>query len=180
MKRWTVDEIMAWKQPYYSRETVEELIGDGLTAIEIADLDIPASDLLWVLLRKEIIPVKELRLLACDFAQDAVDRYLTGKPEPQAVIDTARRFALGEATRKELTAVWTLAWDAAWNASSEIGVSSAWEAAAEAAYNVWNPAAAAKNAALAARSVMPSIDTHQLAMTRAVLVAISEGASHDA
>jgi len=52
MKRYTVDDIMALRPcSEYTRSRVEELWAgrDGLTAREIAALDIPIKDRTWVL-----------------------------------------------------------------------------------------------------------------------------------
>jgi|PlaIllAssembly_1097288.scaffolds.fasta_scaffold00068_24 hypothetical protein len=48
--KYTVEKIMWWK-PCYTLERVKELVGDGLDAVELAHLDIPPKDRVWVLIR---------------------------------------------------------------------------------------------------------------------------------
>jgi hypothetical protein len=171
MKRWTVDELMAWFV-FYSRERVTALVGDGLTALEIADLDIPARDRLWILLREDFIPNKELRLLACEVAQDAVTRSWTVGLNPQDAIDTARRFARGEAAREDLSFV-SSAWTAqtcAHNSAQAVVKASAEDAAKTAVFASAN--AAVGDAAIG--DAWADSLTQSLAMTRSVLVALSE------
>ena len=89
------------------------------------------EDCFWVLdratLDKSYAP--EIRLLICDYAELILpifeDKY-PGDSRPRAAIETARRFANGEATTTEIDA----AWDAAWDAASWV----VWEAAHDASY----------------------------------------------
>ena len=58
---------------------------------------------------------REARLFACDCAQTVA--HLNPDQRLQACIDTARRFADGNATREEMDAAWDAAGDAAWDAA---------------------------------------------------------------
>ena len=82
-----------------------------------------------------------LRLFACDVAEDALS--LADSPDPRSLtaIEVARRFAVGNATRTELDAAGAAAWDAAWAAR---------DAARDAAGAAWDAAWAARDAAWAA------------------------------
>jgi hypothetical protein len=92
------------------------------TPLEVATLKtgpwrkVSAGDRLWVLLRPQIIPERELRLLACDFAERALKREQKAGREPNArswaAIKVSRRFADGKATAEELAAAEAAAWAA--------------------------------------------------------------------
>ena len=69
-----------------------------------------------------------LRLFACDVAEDALSLVESPDPRSLAAIEVARRYAVGAATRGELDAARDAAWDAAWGA--------AWDAA-WARYSNW-------------------------------------------
>lgn len=77
-KRITLEMVLRWKPcKRYSQERILKL-GNGLeslTPLEAFNLPIPKYDILWLLLRPEIIPEKELYLLACFFAEPAVEIY---------------------------------------------------------------------------------------------------------
>lgn len=76
------------------------------------------------------------RLFACDCAERVLPIYERDYPNdrrPRAAIETARRFAKGNATRKELAAARDAAWDAAWAAAWNAAWASAWAAAMAAA-----------------------------------------------
>ena len=84
-----------------------------------------------------------LRLFACDVAEDALDIFEDEYPNdtrPRNAIEVSRRFANGDATRRELTA----AGDAARAAARDAAGDAAWAAAGDAAW------AAARDAAWAA------------------------------
>ena len=93
-----------------------------------------------------------LRLFACDVAEDALS--LVEKPDPRslAAIEVARRYAVGAATSVELAAAWDAAWDAArdaaWDAAWVATRVAAQAAARDAAWDAaWD---AARDAAQAA------------------------------
>ena len=130
-------------------ERIAELVPeDGLTPLEVAALDIPAEDRLWVLLREEVIPARELRLLACDWAEAACCDACWNDERSLNAIAVARRFAVGEVSAAELAE----AESRSVSAASASAARSAWSLAASAA---WSAAAlpAARAAARAARAV---------------------------
>ena len=95
-----------------------------------------------------VTDASNLRLFACDVAEDTVSRIEFFDPRSGDAITVARRFALGEATVDELDAawaaardaVWAAAWAAAWDAARYAARSAAWDAtwyAAWALYSNW-------------------------------------------
>jgi hypothetical protein len=61
------------------------------------------------------------RLFACDCAEHVLPIFEKECPEdkrPRQAIETARKFANGQATSEELSAAWDAAWAAAWAASA--------------------------------------------------------------
>jgi len=80
-----------------------------MTPLEILALrDIAPSDRLWIVLREEIIPARELRLIACWCAERALKRERAAGREPDArswaAVEVSRRHANGLATVEELDA----------------------------------------------------------------------------
>ena len=141
----TVENIMAASPcREYSHKQVEDLVGDGLEPREIAALNIPAEDRLWVL-SYVVLDDRRRRLLACDCAERALSRERAAGREPDerswTAIDVARRYARGEATHAELDAAGDDALDAA---------RAAWAAALDAALDAEDAAGAAWDAACAA------------------------------
>ena len=64
---------------------------------------------------------REMRLFACDCAERVLsifERERPGDLRPRKAIETARRYATGDATDEELAAAWYAAWDAAWDAQT--------------------------------------------------------------
>jgi len=132
----TVDQVMAWT-PCYTRERVEALFAgrECLTALEIADLDIPAEDRVWALCHRELLTDAELRELACRFVRGTplgdgrVVWDLLTDPRSRTAVEVAERHARGEATDVELDTAHAAAGAAARAAAR----AAAW-AAAEAAW----------------------------------------------
>ena len=143
MKKITVREIMKFGPcGRYNIFTVFKLIKFGKTPLEILDLDIPKNDKFWVLLRPNYIPIKQLHLLACDFAQEVA--YLNPDPIVQAAIDSKRLWVDNKITDEELKKAW---------------------AAADTAY-----AAYAASSAARAANVDINIGTKQIEMVRKVFI----------
>ena len=65
--------------------------------------EIPASDKLWVVLRKDLLNDKPLRLFAVACARRALARIKNPDPRSLKACDVAESFANGIATREELT-----------------------------------------------------------------------------
>ncbi len=139
-------QLDSWS-PCYDSDEIDRIVGDQerLTPLQVLDLDISIADRFWVLLRPEVVPERELRLLAADFAEHVAHLWIS--PDgcdwtPAQTLDVVRRFAEGTATREELSAAWDIAWDAravAWGAAAA--------AAGDAAWGAWDAAGAAAGAA---------------------------------
>lgn len=131
----------------YSDDKIASLVPEsGLTPIEIAELAIPPEDRMWVLLREEIIPARDLRLLACGWAEESCRMAGWNDARSLAAIAVARRFAVGEATEDERAATWAVAAEA--EAAAHLRrAAEAWSAGAA----MWSVAAGAE-AWLAARA----------------------------
>ena len=147
MNKITVRQIMSWRPcSEYPRGRVKKIIGSGKTPLDICALDLPAQDLLWVLLRPEIIPEMDLHQLSCTFAAGALPLWEKCFPDdrrPRIAIETKRKWVAGESTSADLAA----AWDAAWAAARATARAAAWAAAAGDATAAWGTARAAAWAA---------------------------------
>ena len=139
----TTEQIMSWSScDRYNESIVSDLIGDGKTPLEIAELEITIEDRLWVLLRTDIIPEMALHSIACDFAQSVA--HFSTDPRVQAAIDAKRKWIAGKISDKELEAARAAAWEAAWEATGEAAMAAAMAATMAAVR------AAAREAAMAA------------------------------
>lgn len=183
----------------YDDEKIASLVPEeGMTPFQILDLDIPEFDRMWVILREDVIPASELRLLACDFAEVALQ--LIEDPDHRSVkaIEVARAFANGVATEEELAAArdaalaaalaaaGDVAGDAArdaaraaaWGTARDAGCAAAWAAARGAAGEAaWATARdAARDAARAtARDVVKAAaKAAQIGMVRSVLIELDK------
>jgi len=162
MKTITINELMSW-HPCYSRAEVEAIANGHpeMTALEVLRLDIPISDRLWVVLRQEVLDDKTLRLFAFACAERVLPIYEVSYPDdmrPRNAIETARRYADGEATKEELEAAVDAARDAAraaaYAACAAAAARAAWDAA-YAACAVYAAGDAARDAArVAARATV--------------------------
>lgn len=113
---------------------------DPLPILTILDSN-GLNDALWAL---RALPEEHdgaVRLLACDIAERALRFVPDGEDRPRQAIDTARRFARGEATSEEMAAV---------RVAARAAAEASWEAAARAAS--WAARAAAATAASGAMS----------------------------
>jgi len=158
----TVKQIMSWKPcSEYPIEKVKRLVGNGKTALEICVLDIPAVDILWVLLRSAIVPEIELHELGCKFAESILKAESEAGREPQIAsweaIKIKRQWIKGQATTAQLLAAELAAWSAAaWSAAESAAAWSAGQAAESAAESAGQAAgqaawSAAESAKLAAK-----------------------------
>ena len=121
------------------------------------------NDALWALKTIEGHN-KEIRLMACDFAESVV--YLTNDERSVNAIKVARDYANGLATKEELDAASAAANDA-WAASDATWA--AWAAASDAAWAAWAAAAsaAASDAAMAAANTAARAAASDAAMAAA-------------
>lgn len=149
----TRELLRKWGACYNDKRIAELVSESGLTPTEIAALDIPAEARLWVLLREEVIPARELRLLACDWAEEACEETGWNDERSLNAIAVARRFACGDATEAELDATetearaaaraaWAAARAASRAASRAAGVLAASAAAVRASWTTTEAAAA--------------------------------------
>jgi hypothetical protein len=129
----TRELLRKWNACYCDEEIKHYVPENGLTPIQVLDLDIPAEDRLWVVLRESVIPAHELRLLACKWVREALT--VVGNPDPRSVaaVDCSERFAMGEATINELAAAQAAARDAAQAAARDAARAAAQDAARDAA-----------------------------------------------
>src|SRR3990167_857926 len=84
------------------------------------------------------------RLFACDCAEVVLpiyERKYQKEPAPRLAVETARRFANGEASAGELYAAWDAARDAAWGAAGAAARAAAGDAARAAAWDAAGGAA---------------------------------------
>lgn len=139
--RVTVESVMSWEPcEDYPEELVRKLFGRKkyLTARQILDLDIPAQDRLWPVLRPKLLPEKLLHEFACDIAEYALKQEREAGREPDErsweVVRIKRLWIHGEASDEELDA----ARDAAW-AARDAARAAAWDAA----WAAWDAAWAA-------------------------------------
>lgn len=120
-----------------------------LTILESNGLD----DALWCLRALDDRYQGPIRLLACDFAEQALKYGHEGEDRPRQAIETARKYARGEATAEELAAARAAAWEAARAAAAAAWVIGAADAARAAdAAAAADAARAAADAARAARA----------------------------
>jgi hypothetical protein len=167
MKCYTIADILALCPcAEYTEARLAELWSGrkGLTARQISELDIPAKDILWALIR--FMPGdKALRLFACDCAERALQRERKAGREPNEhsgdAIKVARRYARGKATTEELAAAYAAAHTAAYAADA------AASAAAAAAYAADAAAYAASAATTAATAYAADDDAYAAAIDAA-------------
>jgi hypothetical protein len=159
--RITRETLREWGGYCYDDEHIAALVPPGgMTPIEVLDANIPAADRLWVLLHEEVIPARELRLLAVRWARGVLDGERAAGREPAAeswaAVDVAERYARGEATDAELAIARAAAWSAARAAAyaaraaayaARAAAAAAWDAARSAAWSAARAAAAARDAA---------------------------------
>ena len=157
MKSVTLEEILNWNL-CYSKGKIRCIANgrNSMTAMEIAELDIPIEDRLYILLREHFFADSDLRMLAAAFAELVLpifEREHPGDNRPRNAIKATRLYALGEiddaardaARAAARAAAWTAAWAAAWAAVRDAAWAAAWAAARAAAR------AAASDAAWAAQ-----------------------------
>src|SRR3990167_597859 len=86
LRRITLAMVMHSWRPHsrWPRERLKAAFGGrrSLTSLEVLGLDVPAHDRLWAVLREEIVPARELRLIACWCADRALSRERAAGCEP--------------------------------------------------------------------------------------------------
>ena len=136
----TIDNVMSWEPcKEYTRERVTALFAGRktITALDVLDMDIPAEDRLWAVLR--MVPDPILHEFACRIAEAVLMRERRAGRESDlrywAAIGAKRKWLWGEIDGKELYAAreaaqdvaWCAAWYAAWYAARNAARSAAWE-----------------------------------------------------
>ena len=169
----SVGDVVLWGPcSEYTERRIEELFAgrETLSAEEIFELDIPAKDKLWTVLREEMLPADMLHEFACWVAaiESHREREKGREPDPRSwkAVSTKWAWLKGEATDEELAAgaaaagavAGVAAEAAAWAAAdaapaAAYAASAAAYAASAAAWAaVWAAADAARTAAYAARA----------------------------
>ncbi len=135
--------------PPYDEAYVRTLVGHGLTPLQVCDLNIPALDRLWVVLRELWISRCKVQLLGCRWAEGVLgiyEKHHPGDLRPRRAIEVARKHVNGKASDEELSAARdaarAAAW-AAWVAARAAAWAAARAAAGAAAWAAWDAAGAA-------------------------------------
>jgi len=122
----TVEQILLWKPcDEYTHDIITGLFAgrEQLSALDILELDIPAADKSWTVLREELIPANILHEFACRCAENAlVQARKTGyelDPRGQMAIDAKRKWLRKEIADSELDAVWDRGWSLTWIATRD-------------------------------------------------------------
>jgi len=161
----TVREVLSWGlcDKYPPDKIIELFAGrKQLLALDILELNIPASDKLWVVFREGLIPTNTLHEFICRYTEYVLMRERKAGREPDArswdAISTKRKWLRGETTDTKLSIAEGAAWEAAWDAEKNPAWSAAriaaWSAMAETA--VWS-VATGKNAWNAAWGVSENV-----------------------
>jgi hypothetical protein len=148
---------MKWN-PCKTEEEVLQITGGRrqMSPLEVLDCDAKSEDKLWVLLRNPIFTDRELRLMACDFADEVLPIYENAYPDDRRArdcIEMSKKFANGECSAEEVDAARAAAfaaWAAASDAASDAARAAAWAAAWAAARAASDAASDAARAAWAA------------------------------
>jgi hypothetical protein len=123
---WTVEDGLTVRVPPDKSDHTETIVKDWITA-QFKDRDALIRHAAIGILEQGQVPNiydwevagwtdKEKRLFACDCAEHTLPIYEKEYPDvkrPRQAIETARRFALGEATSEEMDAAGDAAWAAA-------------------------------------------------------------------
>ncbi len=108
MTRTTVDIMLVLKfNPCYRTTDLLKMSGGRLRmkVVDVMHMDnVRNADKLWLVLRYQFLTRQQLRLLACDFAERALDRIDEPDPRSFEAIRVARLFAVGQASSEELAA----------------------------------------------------------------------------
>lgn len=148
MRTVTVDKVMSWVPcREYTRNRITKLFAgrEALSALNVLELDIPASDKLWAVLREEMLSAEALYEFACRVAEHALMKARKEGREPDlrswAAIAAKRKWLRGEITNDELDAARDAARAAARDAARDAARAAAWDAARAAARDAARDAA---------------------------------------
>lgn len=130
------------RQEYEARFARYRSMRDKWSAIDILRLDgVDVEDLLWLVLREELIDATILHEFSCRCAERALSRI--DKPDERSIaaIEAKRKWLRGEISDKELAAAWDAARSATWDAAGNSVKHAAWDAARDAAWTSTCPGA---------------------------------------
>jgi hypothetical protein len=115
----------------YTDDRIADLVPpEGVTPLDVCDAEcVPAEDRLWVLLHTDFLSDRDLRLLACTWAERALAIVEEPDPRSLASMSVARRYVAGEATDDELGAARDVGRDAVGDARDAWAAWAAWDAA---------------------------------------------------
>ncbi len=95
-KKITTEFIMSHGPcPDYPRSRVDQLIGSGKTPLQILNLDIPATDRVWVMTRSGILTHSELVQFTINCAERVLEDFESRYPSdkrPRVAIETAKKW----------------------------------------------------------------------------------------
>jgi hypothetical protein len=153
----TVDDVMAWRPgPDWTRERVEALMGvrESFSALDACRCKaLSDGDLLWLVLREEMLPAELLRCLAVSFAARVLhlfERLRPLDPRPREALAAALAYVAAPSLSLASNAALAAAWAAAGAAARVAARVAAWAAAGAAASDAawaWATAGAAARAA---------------------------------
>ena len=111
----TADMILSWNPcNKYPKEQIHKLCGDGLTARQIAELDIPIRDRIWILLQPKVIGEGMMIEAACVFAEHILPADCDARS--RAGIEMARCWLRNEIDDRTLRVAYAVAYAAAYEA----------------------------------------------------------------
>jgi hypothetical protein len=109
------EQLREWHACYYDECVPNDEVdarmrkwmgGDSITPLAAMDLDVvPITDRIWLATRPGVLSERNLRHLACDFAEHVLPYFERACPcdkRPRVAIETARRYADGETTKQEM------------------------------------------------------------------------------
>ena len=165
--RLTRQLLRQWGACWTDTEIAAQVPEDGVTPLQVCDAAaVSIDDRLWVLLREDVIPERDLRLLVCKWAAEALRAAKVDDLRCWRAVWVAAQYAHGLATIEQLAAARAAAWDAA-SAAARDAARAAARAAASAAASAAARDAARDAAWAAARSA-------HLSDVRRVLVGLGE------
>ena len=138
MRSVTVDDVMSWEPcgPYTTERVTSLFAGRArVTALDVCAMDIPVKDILWAVLRKNMVEERVLHLFACWCAEQALiaEREAGREPDPASwvAVEVKRRWVDGAASDEELVAARIAAWKAV-RVRSAAARTASWAAARDA------------------------------------------------
>ena len=146
MRSVTVDDVMSWEPcDPYTTERVKSLFAGRarVTALDVCAMDIPVKDVLWAVLREDMIEGRMLHLFACWCAEQTLQAEREAGREPDstswAAIEVKHRWVDGAASDDELAVARADAWKnvartVAWSATLESAQAAAGGAARDASW----------------------------------------------